>query len=1109
MSHLKTTDSVPYEFLRGGTANWLDRFAPLAAIFAFTCLSGAIQQISAQTLLPNGFGEEQYANGLTNPTAMAFAPDPCPPSGTPVHRLFVCEQSGRVRVFRNGVLQPNAFLNVTADTRGERGLDGICFDPNFATNRYVYVYYTIYQANTSLPTHNRLSRFTADPANPDVALAGSETPIMEMDDLSTTAFIHNGSGLHFGPDGKFYVSVGENGTSSNSQSLNTVLGKILRINPVPENPDGTNPDSTFPTDNPFYTTTTGKNRAIYALGVRNPFTFNFQPGTGRMFIDDVGAATWEEINEGVRGGNYGWPTYEGPVEPPVAGFTNPIFAYQHNPGFTPHGCAITGGAFYNPPPRCSGDPPYGFPNSYIGQYFFLDLCSGWIYTMDPTQIDPASPYGFHRVSLFASDIHGFPTYLIVGPDRNLYYISRVDGAVYQIPYPASLAPTIGTQPADVLVGQGWPATFTVAASGVPPLHYQWQRGTTNIPGAPDSPTYTLFNPIVATDNQATFRCIVRNSYGTATSQSGRLTVLTKQPPVCTISSPPPNTYYEAGDTISFAGSAVDGHDIITGDPQDGVLGPNAFTWQILFEHHSFSHPNHHTHPFFPPTSGIAGGTVTLNFGETEPDVWYRIFFTATDSYGLSTTIFRDVFPAHAQLSLSTTPVPLKVKLDGSPKNTPWSFWGVINMMRNIGVDTPQVLNGLTYDFYSWSDGGARFHNIATPATATSYVANFARRPAYGTITANPNPVQLAAGSTTGVTNIFWSTAQTAAVEVHQDSPSGPLFARTAAGSFSLPTGNWVIEGTKLFLQDVSSGQPLTSAFTLDSVTLHVAAAPTASITADPNPFVPDSRGLGQTRLAWTSYGTTNVEIHVNAPNGNGFISSGPGSFSAPTGHWVQNGQTFYLQNVSNGLPLTSANTLATVTMTALRPTPTGSISAQPNPFTPDPQGLGQTRLAWTSYGTTNVEIHVNAPNGNGFISSGPGSFSAVTGHWVRNGQKFYLQNVSNGLPLTSANTLATVTVTALSPPTGSISAQPNPFTPDPQGLGQTTLTWTSAGTNRIEIHVNAPNGNMLTSSGPGTFSATTGHWVQNGQTFYLQNVSNNLPLTSANTLATVTMSVSP
>jgi len=177
-------------------------FAPANIIFFFACLYGLVPVVSAQTILPDGFAEKQYATNLSGPTAMAFAPDPCPSSGAPVHRLFVCEQAGRLRVFRNGVLQPKPFLTVSADTRGERGLDGICFDPNFATNHYVYIYYTVLQADPTLPTHNRLSRFTADPANPDVAVAGSETRIMEMDDLNPTSYIHNGSALHFGPDGK-------------------------------------------------------------------------------------------------------------------------------------------------------------------------------------------------------------------------------------------------------------------------------------------------------------------------------------------------------------------------------------------------------------------------------------------------------------------------------------------------------------------------------------------------------------------------------------------------------------------------------------------------------------------------------------------------------------------------------------------------------------------------------------------------------------------------------------------------------------------------------------------------------------------------------------------
>jgi glucose/arabinose dehydrogenase len=170
---------------------------------------------------------------------------------------------------------------------------GIAFDPNFVSNQLVYGYYT----STTPTIHNRISRFTA---NGDVALAGSETIVMDMPNLSG-ATNHNGGALHFGPDGNLYVAVGDNANGTNAQTLSTRLGKILRITST----------GGIPTDNPFFNTATGDNRAIWALGVRNPFTFTFQAGVGRMFINDVGENTWEEINDGIAGSNYGWPTCEG------------------------------------------------------------------------------------------------------------------------------------------------------------------------------------------------------------------------------------------------------------------------------------------------------------------------------------------------------------------------------------------------------------------------------------------------------------------------------------------------------------------------------------------------------------------------------------------------------------------------------------------------------------------------------------------------------------------------------------------------------------------------------------------------------------------------------
>ncbi len=615
------------------------------------------------SVLPNGFAETTIVSGLSSPTAMEFAPD---------GRIFVCEQGGNLRVISGGSLLATPFLTVTVNSSGERGLLGVTFDPNFATNHFVYIYYTA----TTPAIHNRISRFTA---NGNVAVAGSEVIILNLDNLSG-ATNHNGGAIHFGPDGKLYAAVGENATGSNAQSFANVLGKILRLNS----------DGTIPADNPFLAQTSGKNQAIWAMGLRNPFMFAFQPGTGRMFIDDVGQNTWEEINDGIVGSNYGWPNAEG-----VASCTTyrcPLFAYGHGSGST-LGCAITGGTFYNPTTA-------QFPASYAGKYFFADYCSNWIRLFDPST---------NTATGFATSISGNPVDLKVQPDGSLYYLARSGGVVQKITYTASEAPSITTHPANKTVSVGASATFTVVASGTAPLSYQWEKNHVGISGATSS-SYTQTNAQLS-DSGALFRCVVTNSFGNATSNDATLTVTPNGAPTGTIDTPVVGTFYSGGETISYSGTGT--------DPEDITIPASGFTWQVDLHH------DQHTHPFIAPTTGSKTGSFTLPVtGETSDNQWYRIYLTVKDSGGLTHTSYREIFPRKATITLASNPTGLQLKLDSIPVTAPYSFVGVVGMQRTIEAVSPQTVGATTYNFVSWSDSGAISHLISTPSSNTTYTATF-------------------------------------------------------------------------------------------------------------------------------------------------------------------------------------------------------------------------------------------------------------------------------------------------------------------------------------------------------------------------------------------------
>lgn len=330
--------------------------------------------ISGPVKIADGFQIETVATGLSGAVAMEVAPD---------GRIFICEQGGTLRVVKDGTLLEQPFVAIPVEMNWERGLIGVTVSPNFPTEPYVYVVYV-----TDKPySHHRISRFRADG---DVAVPGSEKVLFHGDDQSqfggNRPAGHQGGAIHFGPDSKLYVAIGEQTAKTPAQRMDALQGKLLRINP----------DGTIPVDNPFVGQTKGKYQAIWAKGLRNPFTFAFSK-SGEMLINDVGGK-FEEINRGIAGANYGWPTVDhGPTT--RKGVTPPIHIYPQS--------SIGGGDFSDNTPN--------WPTEFRDRYFFADFVHGWV-----KSIAPQHPT---KSQTFVSGIRR-PVDLRFAPDGSLFVLLR-------------------------------------------------------------------------------------------------------------------------------------------------------------------------------------------------------------------------------------------------------------------------------------------------------------------------------------------------------------------------------------------------------------------------------------------------------------------------------------------------------------------------------------------------------------------------------------------------------------------------------------------------------------------------------------------------------------
>lgn len=966
----------------------------------------ASQPAAAATVIEPGFQLATIITGLNTPTALAFAPD---------GRIFVAERAGKILEFDSASdPTPTTVVDLSPQVHavGDRGLLGLAVDPQFPARPYIYALYMVdappggtapfYNdtcplspsgAKDGCPATGRLSRIAIGPDN---RIAGSELVLIGGGFWCHQQQAHAVDDVAFGPDGALYVSAGEGATASFTDwgqhsgaadaivapnacgdppaaagqplSLPTTEGGALRSQDLRTSGDTAqgsgaiirvDPDTgaALP-DNPLVGNGVASDDRHIAYGLRNPFRFTFRPGTSEIWVSDVGASTWEEI-ERIQSPvdpvieNFGWPCYEGIGRQASwdnlnvniceqlyaagsAAVAAPYWSYRHDAAPDPSRCtnggsAVSGLAFAGAP----------YPVAYDGALFVADYVKACLWALMPGANGLPNPTDIRTVLTGVA-----PVDLDIGPDGRLYFVDIAAGTVNRLDSFGGNQPPV--------------ASFTATPPfGAVPLTVQFDASATTDDGPVEGLTYQWdldgdgqYDDATGVATSRTYSASANVTVGLRVTDAASATGLTtlviqpgNTPPTATIDSPASDLRWASGDTISFDGRASDGQE---------SLGASSMQWTVVL-FHCATPTQCHEHPQT-TLNGVSGGSYSAP--EHEFPSYLEIRLRVVDGRGLSTTSTVRLDPKTVTSTFLTEPPGLTLTLGDAVVVSPASVTTIQGSRLSVTANAPQTVGGTTYAFASWSDGGAVSHDITPPAGGATYTASFVptASPGAALLVVGGNPATLGSGDT-----VIRSRLQTLgySVTVVGDSASSAADAvgkrvvvvsstsiaanvTTKFRTSSVPVVTWehalfddfgmtAATGTQVTsqtsLEIVSPGHPLAA-----GLTGTVAASSTAGLFAQGSPNTNATvvaRLPGSTTASIFAYETGAAMPGLAAParriglfmsdlTAASFTASGTALFDAAIAWAVGASGPMALTTQSGASPLTSASTASAATPTAGR-----------------------------------------------------------------------------------------------------------------------------------------------------------------------------------------------